>query len=165
MKLFWSSYKIQKEWSYNLWPISDFLKNILLKASWCKIVLNKRWRFSSNATLIRVNRPFLGKSEVHRNCKFYHKIDQVFLVWWPWFLLPRAMAARCLLSWKVWGPWLKMMTITRAIVVGSHQQYTNQLFQSIKMSYRTNFVAVWRIANQYYLYRNTSTQNQLLQSF
>ena len=28
MKLFWSSYKIQKEWSYNLWPISDFCKNI-----------------------------------------------------------------------------------------------------------------------------------------
>ena len=24
MKLFWSFYKIQKEWSYNLWPISDF---------------------------------------------------------------------------------------------------------------------------------------------
>ena len=32
-----------------------FKKNIQLKASWCKIVLNKSWRFSSNAPLIRVN--------------------------------------------------------------------------------------------------------------
>ena len=31
-----------------------FFKNIQLKASLCKIVLNKSWRFSSNATLIRV---------------------------------------------------------------------------------------------------------------
>ena len=29
IKLFWSSYKIQKEWSYNLWTISDFLKKYL----------------------------------------------------------------------------------------------------------------------------------------
>ena len=26
IKLFWSSFKIKKEWSYNLWPISDFFK-------------------------------------------------------------------------------------------------------------------------------------------
>ena len=32
-----------------------FLKKIQLKASWCKILLNKSWRFSSNATLNRVN--------------------------------------------------------------------------------------------------------------
>ena len=27
---------------------------IRVKASWCKIILNKIWRFSSNETLIRV---------------------------------------------------------------------------------------------------------------
>ena len=36
--VFWSYYKIQKEWSYNLRPVPDLNKKIYIKASWCKIV-------------------------------------------------------------------------------------------------------------------------------
>ena len=86
MTIYWISYEVQKESQENLWPIAIFFKFFLLKASvfknssrkkctkryntdlirvkasWCKIVLNKSW----SLTLIHL-------TGVHKRLTLFYK--------------------------------------------------------------------------------------------